>query len=42
MGSGLAAWSDEASRAADVEAAGGIEVATTEIFGATGPPGGSR
>ncbi len=42
MGSGLAAWFDEASRAADVEAAGGIEVATTEIFGAAGPPGGSR
>ena len=40
MGSGLVAWSDEASRAADPDAAGGTTVTIAEIFGATPPPGG--
>jgi copper chaperone NosL len=39
MASGLAAWSDEASRRADPDAAGSSPISVSEIFGAFPPPG---
>ena len=41
MSSGIAAWADEASRAADASVPGGAPPSTPiEIFGPHGPPGG--
>jgi copper chaperone NosL len=42
MGSGIIAFADEASRAAEPAAAGGTLIGLDEVFGPKGPPGGSR
>ena len=39
MGSHWAAYADERSRQADPDAAGGVPVPASEIFGTAGPPG---
>lgn len=42
MGSHLVAHADPASRDADPDAKGGASVAVHDVFGAGGPPGGTR
>jgi len=39
MSSGIAAWADDASRAADADAAATTPLSVAEIFGRSGPPG---